>query len=50
MTDDDEVDPLGWHVIAGTHLLDLLRACAAGADPDMVMVELWANGEHEPAP
>lgn len=39
-------DDLGWHVIGGDHLLDLLRRCFAGEDPDMVFAEMWANAEH----
>jgi hypothetical protein len=39
--------PLGWHVISGEHLLELLQRVAEGEDPDMVFAELWANAEHE---
>ena len=45
--DDDERDPLGWHVIGGTHLLELFRRCAEGENPDLVFAEIWANAEHE---
>lgn len=45
---DDERDELGWHVIAGTHLLDILRRCAGGEDADLVYAELWANAQHNP--
>lgn len=38
---------LGWHVIAGTHLLECLRRCQAGEDADLVFAEIWANAEHE---
>ncbi len=38
---------LGWHVMSGEDLLDGLRRCAAGEDPDLVYAELWANAEHE---
>ena len=44
---EDEKDDLGWHVISGTHLLELLRRAAAGESPDLVFAELWANAEHE---
>ena len=37
---------LGWHVIAGDHLLDMLTRVSEGEDPDMVFAELWANAEH----
>lgn len=46
---NDERDPLGWHVIAGTHLLENLKRVAAGEDPDLVFAELWANAEHHSA-
>lgn len=38
---------LGWHVIAGDHLLETLHRVAAGEDPDIVYAELWANADHE---
>ncbi len=38
---------LGWHVIHGQDLLDSLRRCATGEDPDLVYAELWANADHE---
>jgi hypothetical protein len=38
---------LGWHVISGEQLLDALRRCAAGADPDLIYAEMWANADHE---
>lgn len=41
-------EPLGWHVIAGEHLLELLRRVRDGEDPDLVYAEEWANAEHEP--
>jgi len=43
----DEPDPLGWHVLPGSLLLDSLRRCEQGEDPDLVMAELWANAEVE---
>ena len=43
---DDEAPDLGWHVIGGDHLLELLQRCAGGEDPDMVFAEMWANAEH----
>ena len=36
-----------WHVISATDLLEALRRCAAGEDPDLVYAELYANAEHE---
>lgn len=38
---------LGWDVIPGQQLLDSLRRCASGEDPDAVYAELWANAAHE---
>ncbi|MCK9896957.1 hypothetical protein [Frankia sp. AgB32] len=38
---------LGWHVIRGEDLLDLLRRAAAGEDPDLLYAEAWANAAHE---
>jgi len=43
----DETVDLGWHVIAGDHLLDSLRRVAAGENPDIVYAELWANAGHD---
>lgn len=40
--------PLGWWVIAGEDLLGMLREVAAGADPDLVYAEHYANSEHPP--
>lgn len=42
----DKGDDLGFHVIGGTHLLELLKRCQDGEDADMVFAELWANAEH----
>lgn len=36
---------LGWWVISGEELLDLLRRCHAGEDPDLVYAEAYANTE-----
>lgn len=38
---------LGWWVIDGATLLDMLRRTHAGEDPDFVYAEEYANGEHE---
>jgi hypothetical protein len=38
---------LGWHVISGEQLLEILRRAAAGEDPDLLFAELWANARHE---
>lgn len=46
-SDEGEFDSLGWHVIAGTELLELLRRCERGEKADHVYAELWANAEHE---
>lgn len=34
-------------VISSPNLLALLRRAAAGEDPDLLLVEEYANGEHE---
>ena len=47
MSEDPDLDPLGWHVICGTDLLNALRRCSAGEKADLVYAELWANSEHE---
>lgn len=39
--------PLGWWAISGEVLLDGLRRCAAGEDPDLVYAEMYANSDHE---
>lgn len=38
---------LGWWVIDGASMLEALRRVAAGEDPDLVYVELYANTERE---
>lgn len=38
--------PLGWWAIAGEDLLAMLREVAAGADPDLVYAEHYANSDH----
>lgn len=38
---------LGWHVIAGDHLLEALKRAHNGEDPDLLYAEMWANAEHE---
>jgi hypothetical protein len=38
---------LGWWVISGEALLDGLRRCAKGEDPDLVYAELYANSDIE---
>jgi hypothetical protein len=40
---DVSPEPLGWDVIAGEDLLELLRRAAAGEDPDMLYAEHYAN-------
>lgn len=34
---------LGWWTISGQALLDMLRRCANGDDPDLVYMEEYAN-------
>lgn len=38
---------LGWWVIRGEDLLELLHRAHAGADPDLLYIEEYANSEHE---
>lgn len=38
---------LGWWTINGADLLDMMRRCAAGEDPDMVYAEAYANSAVE---
>lgn len=38
---------LGWWVISDENLLAMLRRCAAGDDPDLIMAEEYANCDHE---
>ena len=40
-------DPLGWHVISGTHLLELLNRAEAGESPDDLFNELVASADIE---
>lgn len=39
--------PLGYWVIAGESILDMLREVADGGDPDMVYAAHYACGQHE---
>lgn len=38
---------LGWWVVSGDNLLDMLRRAHAGEDPDLIYAEEYANSEHE---
>lgn len=38
---------LGWHVISGEQLMELLRRAHEGEDPDLLYVEEYANAEIE---
>ncbi len=38
---------LGWWVISDEALLEMLRRCADGEDPSLVMAEEYANCDHE---
>ena len=44
-TEAPDEDALGWWTISGVHLLDLLRRCHAGEDPDLVYAETYANSD-----
>lgn len=37
-----------WWVISGPSFLQLLRRAASGEDPDLLLAEEYANGNHEP--
>lgn len=39
----ERVTALGWWVIKGEDLLDLLKRAAAGEDPDLLYAETFAN-------
>lgn len=39
--------PLGWWVIAGDDLLDLLRRAHEGENPDLLYAEAYVNSDHE---
>jgi hypothetical protein len=45
----DTVPDLGWWVIHGDSLLDVLHRARAGEDPDMLIAELYANSDSEDA-
>ena len=36
-------DELGWWVISGEMLIEILRRAASGEDPDMLYTEAYAN-------
>lgn len=38
---------MGWWTIDGDALIDALRRCADGEDPDLVYAELYANTEQD---
>lgn len=38
---------LGWWSLSGASLMEMLRRCAVGEDPDLVYAEAYANSEHE---
>lgn len=42
-TDPSPTDDLGWHVVSGAGLLALLRRAGNGEDPDLLLMEAWAN-------
>ena len=37
---------LGWHVMSGEQLMEMLQRAADGEDPDLLFAELWANADH----
>lgn len=38
-------EPDTWHVLSGTALLALLRRASNGEDPDLLLMEAWANSD-----
>lgn len=36
-----------WHVVHGEDLMAMLHQVAEGADPEVVYIEHYANGEHQ---
>jgi len=46
----EQIVELGWHVISGKRLLEMLRRVSQGEDPDLVYAEEWANAEHDYIP
>lgn len=38
---------LGWWSISGEAIMEMLRRCHVGEDPDLVYAELYANSDHE---
>lgn len=38
---------LAWHVIHGETLLEMLRRCHDGEDPDLVYAEYYVNAEQD---
>ena len=45
--DPDEPAGMGWWAQSGEQLLAMLNEVKAGADPDMVYAEAYANSDHE---
>jgi hypothetical protein len=43
----DQAAPLPWWTLPGEDLLNGLRRCAAGEDPDLVYAEMYANSTVE---
>jgi hypothetical protein len=46
----NEVGRMAWWSISGEDLMDMLRRCATGEDPDMVYAEAYANSTIENVP
>jgi hypothetical protein len=38
---------LGWWTMSGEALMEMMRRCYNGEDPDLVYAEEYANAEHE---
>ena len=43
----DNPEMMGWWVVNGAVLLDALRQCYRGENPDMIYAELYANSKVE---
>jgi hypothetical protein len=46
-TSEEDVPALGYHVISGELLLEMLRRVEEGESADLVYAEAWANADHE---
>ena len=40
-------ESLGWHVISGERLMELLRRAHDGENPDLIYIEEYVNADRE---